>query len=110
MNHEWQDARIIIRSVVSNENERKGMNVSIKTIVRNVRIKADIEVIIQPKNKTVVEVIHEYSKEADVVFLGLKDFEPGTEKEYEDQLVLLNSCLQTTVFVRNAGEFAGKLI
>lgn len=110
LNHEWRHARIRVRSVVMNENERKGMNASIRSIMSSVRIKADIEVILKPEYKSILEVIHEYSKNSNVVFLGLREFVPGTENEYKDELIRLSSGLQTTVFVRNSGEFAGKLI
>ena len=64
----------------------------------------------RPEGGKVAEVIHAHSRAADVVFLGLKDSEPGTEEEYADRLIKLASGLRTTIFVRNAGEFAGNLI
>jgi len=64
----------------------------------------------RPEGKSIAEVIHAQSAGADVVFLGLRDPEPGTEAKYAARLEKLASGLNTTVFVRNAGEFAGKLI
>jgi hypothetical protein len=45
-----------------------------------------------------------------VVFLGLKDPLPETEGEYARWLSELAKGFPTTIFVRNAGEFAGHLI
>ncbi|MCP4653783.1 MAG: hypothetical protein GY856_00040, partial [bacterium] len=53
---------------------------------------------------------HTHSRRSDVVFFGLREPEPGTEKEYAERLITLASGLNTTIFVRNAGEFAGNLI
>ncbi len=110
LNDDWRDAKIYIRSVVTDEKERRGMMLSLSKIVKTVRITADFEIITKPEGKTIPQVIHEYSKNADIVFLGLNDVQPGDESEYKDRLIELASGLQTTVFVRNAGEFAGKLI
>jgi hypothetical protein len=40
----------------------------------------------------------------------LKDPEPGTEAEYAQRLIEMVEGLNTTIFVHNAGEFAGHLI
>jgi hypothetical protein len=45
-----------------------------------------------------------------VVFLGLKDPEPGTEAEYAQQLIKMAEGFNTTIFMHNAREFAGHLI
>ena len=52
----------------------------------------------------------ERSAGASIVFLGMNDPAPGTETEYAARLEELASGLCTTVFVRNAGEFAGRLV
>ena len=110
LNAEWRDAKIFIRSVVENEKERKGMTASLNTIIRTVRMNVEREIISKPPDQTITQVIHTYSKNADVVFLGLNEVEPGNEKQYKDGLIELSSGLHTTVFVRNAGELAGRLI
>ena len=70
----------------------------------------ETEVIVKPEDRTVVEVMHATSGNASVVFLGMMDPEPGTEADYARRMEKLVEGLNTTVFVRNAGEFAGRLI
>ena len=65
---------------------------------------------LKPSGKTIADVIRDQSANADIVFLGLRDPEPGTEKEYARRMKELAEGLNTTVFVKSAGEFAGKLI
>ena len=55
-------------------------------------------------------MIHQGSATADLVFLGLQDPGIGDEAAYAERMERLASGLNTTVFVRNAGEFAGKLV
>ena len=55
-------------------------------------------------------MIRRCSATADLVFLGLQDPKLGGEEAYADRMESLASGLNTTVFVRNAGKFAGKLV
>ena len=76
-----------------------------------VRINAEADVILlKPEDKSIAQVMHEHSRSADVVFLGLMAPEPGKEDEYAARLEELAEGFHTTIFVRNAGEFAGRLI
>ncbi len=48
--------------------------------------------------------------DADVVFLGLQEPEPGEEAAYADRIIKLSGGLNTCIFVRSADEFAGRLV
>jgi len=67
-------------------------------------------VILKPENQTITEVLHRSSADADVVFLGLQEPETGGEAAYADRIVELAEGLNTCIFVRSAGEFAGRLV
>jgi amino acid transporter len=110
LNAEWNGARIVIRSIARSEEEREQQSRGLAELLAEVRIGADTEIIMKPPGKTIADVIHEQSANADLVFLGLKDPEPGTEAEYARRLERLTAGLNTIVFVRSAGEFAGRLI
>lgn len=110
LNTEWQDASITVRSIVSNESKREGAEKDLAAIVPESRIRVDTEVIVKPADKTVVEVMHETSGDASVVFLGLMDPEPGTEADNARRLTEMVGGFGTTVLVRNASEFAGRLV
>jgi len=110
LNPEWNDARIMVRSIVESEVERQNMVDSLSALIPETRIDAESEIIVKSPDKTIAQTLQYYSRRADVVFLGLKDPEPGTESTYAERLVELTEGLNTTIFVRNAGEFAGNLI
>ena len=83
---------------------------SLAELIPEARIQAETEIIVRQSGQNVAAILHHHSAMADLVFLGLKDPEPGTEAEYAARLRELASGLRTTIFVRNAGEFAGNLI
>jgi hypothetical protein len=106
----WQEARISVRSIAESEAERDELQSSLAQLIPKARIIARPEVIVRAEAASFADVIHERSAGADIVFLGLRDPAPGDEEAYADSLTELVEGLPTTVFVRNGGEFAGKLI
>ena len=110
LNPEWSDARIVIRSISRSEEEMKLQKEGLQSLLQEIRIQADTEIITKPPNESIPEVIRRCSSDADLVFLGLQDPAAGGEAAYARRMEDLTDGLKTTVFVRNAGEFAGKLV
>ncbi|MGB5660585.1 MAG: hypothetical protein WBO54_13975 [Thermoanaerobaculia bacterium] len=110
LNPEWSDARIVIRSISRSEDEMKLQKEGLQSLLQEVRIQADTEIITKPPNESIAEIIRRSSAKADLVFLGLQDSLVGAETAYAKRMENLTDGLNTTVFVRNAGEFAGKLV
>ncbi len=110
MNPEWRRATLRIRSIVVNEAEKVAMIESLTHLVAETRIGAETDAIIKPAHRTAVEVMHECSRGADVVFLGLRIPGPGKEAAYADQLYELVNGFKSAILVRNGSPFAGDLI
>jgi amino acid transporter len=110
LNPEWSGARLTIRSIASSEKEREFQSQGLEALLPEVRIQADAEIITKQHGETIAEIIQRHSGNADIVLLGLQDPPPGGEAEYAQRMKELAAGLRTTVFVRNASEFAGKLI
>ncbi len=110
LNPEWSDARIVIRAIARSEEERLEQEKGLKALLPEIRINAETQIIVKPQDQTVAEVIQGTSQDASVVFLGLMEPDPGTEADYARRLADLVEPLNTTIFVRNAGEFAGHLV
>ena len=106
----WRDATINIKSIATTEMMAERTVRSLDEMIRAARIGAQFEVIRKPEDETILEIIHSRSKEADVVFLGLKEIGPGEAEEYVERLLQLMSGLRTVLFVRNAGQFRGQLL
>jgi hypothetical protein len=106
----WRDATINIKSIATSEMMEERTVRSLDEMIRAARIGAQFEVIRKPDDETILEIIHSHSKDADVVFLGLKEVGPNEAEDYVERLLQLMSGLRTVLFVRNAGQFRGQLL
>jgi len=86
------------------------MATSLAALIDETRIPAEPEVIVRTPGADLVATMHERSANSDLVFIGLRDPEPGGDEDYADSLLRLVDGLPTTVLVRSGGEFAGRLI
>jgi amino acid transporter len=110
LNPNWQDARLCVRSVARDEEERQRQLEGLARLLPEARIGAETEVIVNDRGRSFSEVLHEVSANSDVVFLGLQEPEPGDEAAYAERITELSQGLNTCIFVRSAGEFAGRLV
>ncbi len=110
LNAEWREARVLVRVIIEEGEDRGAMRRRLTEMIREVRIEARADIITRPANKTVSEVMRESGRGADVVFLGLMLPGPGQEGAYAERLNELVSGFRAAVLVRNAGEFSGELI
>jgi len=110
LNPEWRQATITLRTIVNSETEREDMEQKLTHLVTEARIPAATGVLIKSPESTIQQEMHRASRDADLVFLGLKIPEPGEEEEYAARLQEMAAGFSATIFVRHAGPFAGKLI
>ena len=110
LNTEWKNAKIFIHTVILREEDREFMLKNVQDMINEVRIKAEPKIIIKPTDRSVTEIIHEHSRNASLVFMGLNIPQEGEEKNYVTRLDELSNGLKTTIFVRNGEEFAGEMI
>lgn len=110
MNPGWTEARISLRSIVDEDSARPAAMAGLEEIIRSVRIRAGAEVLVNSCGLPVEEVIRANSADTDITFMGLMIPESGKEHLYTKKLIDLSDGLGSVVFVRNAGEFSGKLL
>ena len=101
LNREWENAKIFIRSLVRNSTEKELMEDAIAAILPKARINAEIDIINQESD--FISVLHQVSKEADVVFLGLPNIQEGNEAKHARQIESMSSGLRISIFVQNNG-------
>lgn len=111
LNAEWRNARIKILSLASNDHMKANTESYLRELIPAIRISAEVDVMIRPKDQTVREIIHKRSAGADIVFLGL---DPPKEKgdmiTYAERLVELAGPLRCVFFVKNSSLFVGQLV
>ena len=110
LNSEWRSAEICIRSIATSEMMQEHTEKSLRQMLQHNRIAARIEITPWDPDANVQELIQKQSRDADLVFLGLREPKMGDEMAYAQRLRRLIGDLPTVVFVRNAGIFAGQLL
>jgi len=109
LNPEWRSARIAVKCAVSPTSPSAWSRERIEGLLQRSRIDATPEVV-ETDGRSITEVIHSSSCDADLVLLGLREPEPGGEADYARRLDELLGNLPTVILVRAAGPFAGLLL
>lgn len=109
-NPEWTGARVSVMSLASSELMRSRTEDHLTNLLPEIRIEADVRVVLKPKDETVTEVIHRESAEAAAVFLGLEVPAEGDEEAYAERMDRLAGDLPVVFFVKNSSLFVGDLL
>jgi len=110
VNPEWRSARIVVKTVSSSHNPSEWSESRLQDLLMRSRIDASPRVIDNVDNADITDIIHRSSRDADIVFMGLREPGLGREAEYAARLARLVGDLPTVVLVRAAGPFAGLLL
>jgi len=86
------------------------MNESIQTLITDLRIEAEPDLIIDDESMEFSEILKRESVNTDVTFVGLKSPEEDEIKDYAENLFDLATGNSSFIFVRNASQYRGKLI
>ncbi|MBR9922093.1 MAG: amino acid permease [Bacteroidetes bacterium] len=100
LNREWEQSEIKIQAVVDTISEQKKLSRGIQKSLEKSRILASVEVHIKGL-EGFRDILRANSHNADIIFLGLKNTDPGEEAEHAEKLEDMGSNAQTVVFVQN---------
>lgn len=109
-NTEWSAAQICVHSIASSDMMLKQTEQTLTRMLAASRISARTRITLKADGETVQEIISKESKDADIVFMGLRQPDPGEEAAYVDRLIDLAGNLPTVVLVHNACPYAGQLL
>ncbi len=109
-NREWRGARLRVLSVASNDLMKRNTENALARLLPELRIDAEVEVLVKPPDTGVRDLIRAESRDADAVLLGLDTPPEGQEDEYARRLAELADGLPTFFFVKNASLFVGELV
>jgi hypothetical protein len=110
LNPDWSSAVIAVKCVASELNPTDWSESRLAELLERSRIDAVPEVIEADAGTSIQQVIHERSRTADLVLMGLRKPEPGDEHGYARRLTDLVGDLPTVILVHAAGPFAGQLL
>ena len=97
-------------SIVADADAAAERKKQVETGLEHTRIQASVEAIVKPAGQSVTDLIHERSRNCDLVFLGLPLVSAGDEAVAAARLLHLVDGLPSTVLVRSAGPFRGQLV
>ncbi|MBU0742660.1 amino acid permease [bacterium] len=109
-NPEWRNAHVRIMSVATTETMREQTTLYLQRMLATIRIDAEFEILLKPKDVRVRDIMQSQSAESDVVFMGLDPAVPGEEAAQADRLEQLAGELPVVFFVNNASHFTGELL
>ncbi len=103
LNNKWKKTVIKIYSVVSTEEEKAALDRQIQLSIKEARIDAEIDVIINDSDKiSAVEILMEHSKKSDLVFCGLARDHDDIERQHNTIETIIDRLINV-VFVQNNG-------
>jgi amino acid transporter len=109
-NSSWRQAKVRIMSLATTPMAQQTSEKFLGDLVAEIRIDAEITVLLKDPDEKVAEVIRRESQNAEVVMLGLATPERGKEAEYAERLEALSEGLPNVFFVKNSSLFVGDLI
>jgi solute carrier family 12 (potassium/chloride transporter), member 4/6 len=110
LNPEWHGCHITIKSIARSASEQQSIVASLDKMIPEIRINCERQVFLKSQDVSIKDCIHQESRDAEVVFLGLAQPDYGNEEAYADRLLEIVNGLGTTVLVKNSCKFAGGLI
>ncbi|MBW2451388.1 MAG: Na-K-Cl cotransporter [Deltaproteobacteria bacterium] len=109
-NPAWRYARIRILSIASNDLMKTQTERFLAQLIPEIRIDAEVDVMVKAESESVVDIMHRESAAADVVLLGLATPDQGAEEKYAERLAELAAGMPTCFFVHNGSLFIGDLV
>jgi solute carrier family 12 (potassium/chloride transporter), member 4/6 len=110
LNPEWTGSDITLKSIARSTSEQQKITAQLDEMIPEIRIKCSRQVFLKAPDINIQAFIHQESGDADVVFLGLAQPDPGNEMDYAHRLTELVQGLGTVVLIKNSSMFVGELI
>jgi solute carrier family 12 (potassium/chloride transporter), member 4/6 len=109
-NVEWRGSQIRILSLASSQIMKDATERFLNELIPEIRIAAEVDVMINPEGASVKDVILRKSGGADLVMLGLAMPEEGDEENHARRLSELTENLPSCFLVHNGSLFIGELV
>jgi len=106
----WRGLRIVLKSIVDDEPTKRAREREFTAMLAEIRLNLEVDILSRDPKMSVHDIIRAHSEGASLVFIGMSAVPRGDERAYAEDLVNLVADLPSTVLVRNAGRFRGRLV
>ena len=89
----WHASKLIVKTIVANEEERETAQARLETFIEEQRIPATAEILIRKPSLDIFKMIRESSRDAGLVFMGMRP--PSPEETAEKYGSYYGSLLET---------------
>ncbi|GEM_PF-1722125 len=101
---------VVLKSVMDDQDSVDAVHRAFESMLPDLRMDVGLDVILRPPGEAYGDVIRRASQNADMVFMGMSVPDPGSELAYAKSLMGLLDGLPSTILVRNASRFHGRLV
>ena len=97
----WKNAKLTVKSIANNQEEKEGIERSLQQFLKSSRIPAKFEVYMRDNINNAYSLISKQSKDADIVFMGLKEPDDNLEaySSYYKEIMEKTGTLNTVFYV-----------
>ena len=106
----WRTNQVVLKSVMDDQDSVDAVHRAFESMLPDLRMDVGLDVILRPPGEAYGDVIRRASQNADMVFMGMAVPDPGSELAYAKSLMDLLDGLPSTILVRNASRFHGRLV
>ena len=106
MAYAWHNAKIRLLIIADLKQQKKKIKKRLKDLLSQMRMDAEIQIILNNEGKDVHHIIRETSAQADLIFMGLAEVIPGKESEFIARSDQLYKNLGTVALVKASGFFS----
>ncbi len=106
----FKGSAVSLNTIADTPAQARALKLSFEELLPAIRIDAEINVIQRKPEEEVFDLIRTHSADASLVFLGLAQPAAAREQATARALISMLEGLPTTIMIRNAGPFRGRLV
>ncbi len=106
MAYAWRNAKVRLLIIADIKHKKKKIKQKLKQLLYQMRMDAEIHIIVKDEGQDVHHIIKKTSSEADLIFMGMAEVTPGKENDFIERADQLYQDLGTVALVKASGFFS----
>ncbi len=106
LSYPWRNATIRLLIITDNQRKKNHIKRQLQTLLTQMRMAAEIHILLKQKGDNVHNIIKENSAQADLILMGMAEVIPGKETNFIERADQLYKELGTVALVKASGFFS----